>query len=154
MSSHGNIIDMRRPPPAPGLESLALYWDKSRIVHMGRDLGFEPAASYLAHSVDGCIAEMDEAGIATGVVTGRQSGKRLGHVANDAIVDLVKRHPTRFWGMGGVDLDDLALAKRQIEEIIRSPLLCGAVIESGCAEAPRFADDRELTPIFGACEDA
>jgi uncharacterized protein len=43
---------------------------------------------------------------------------------------------------------------RQVEEIIRSAELRGAVIESGCADVPRYADDRELTPIFGMCEDA
>jgi predicted TIM-barrel fold metal-dependent hydrolase len=154
MSHHGKIIDLRLRPPAAGFESLALYWDKSRIMQMGRDLGFEPAASYMSGSLDACIAEMDEAGIEIGVVTGRQSGKRLGRVENAAIIELVRRHPARFWGMGGVDLDDLALAKRQIEEIIASPHLRGAVIESGCADNPRYADDPALTPIFGACEDA
>ncbi len=154
MSDHGKIIDLRVRPPATGFETMALYWDKARIVQMGRDVGFEPAPSYLAQSVDGCIAEMDEAGVAVGVVTGRQSGKRLGRVENSAIVDLVRRRPGRFWGMGGVNLDDLALARHQIEEIIRSPHFCGAVIESGCADNPRYADDPELTPLFGACEDA
>jgi len=154
MSHHGKIIDLRLRPPAAGFESLALYWDKPRIVQMGRDLGFEPAASYLSGSLDACIAEMEEAGIAIGVVTGRQSGKRLGRVENAAVTELVRCHPARFWGMGGVDLDDLALAKRQIEEIIASPHLCGAVIESGCADNPRYADDPAFTPIFGACEDA
>jgi hypothetical protein len=31
------------------------------------------------------------------VVTGRQSGKRLGRVANAAIIELVRGHPARFW---------------------------------------------------------
>lgn len=154
MTLHGNIIDLRVRPPAAGFETLALYWDKARVAGMGRALGFEPAPSYISESLDDCLAEMDAAGIAVGVITGRQSGQRLGRVANAAVIDLVKRHPTRFWGMGGVDLDDLGLARRQIDEIIRSPQLCGAVIESGCADHPRYADDAALTPVFGACEDA
>ena len=56
--------------------------------------------------------------------------------------------------MGGVDLDDPAAAKRQVEEAIDSPYLCAAVFESGCTENPRYADDPEFTPLFGACEDA
>jgi uncharacterized protein len=154
MTDHGKIIDLRCRPPAAGFETMALYWDKERIAQMGRDIGFEPAPSYLANAIDLCIAEMDDAGVSTGVVTGRLSGKRLGRVENAAIVDLVCAYPGRFWGMGGVDLDDMVAAKRQVEEAISNPHLCGAVFESGCAENPRYADDPEFTPLFGACEDA
>lgn len=154
MSNYTDIIDLRVRPPAAGFETMALYWDKDRIVQMGRDIGFEPAPSYVSGSVDQCVAEMREAGIAVGIVTGRQSGQRLGRVENAAIVELVRRYPGRFWGMGGVDVDDLSLARRQIDEIVSSPQLCGAVIETGCAENPRYADDPKLAPLFGACEDA
>lgn len=154
MTDHGKIIDLRVRPPAAGFESMALYWDKERIAQMGRDIGFEPAPSYLSESVEACVAEMDAAGVAIGVVTGRLSGKRLGRVENAAIVDLIRRYPGRFWGMGGVDLDDMQAARRQVEEISGSADLCGAVFESGCAENPRYADDPELVPLFGACEDA
>src|SRR5215469_5461304 len=115
MTDHGKIIDLRCRPPAAGFETMVLYWDKDRIVQMGRDIGFEPAPSYLSESVETCIAEMDE---------------------------------------GGIDLDDMADAKRQVEEAITNPHLCGAVFESGCAENPRYADDPEFAPLFGACEDA
>ena len=57
-------IDMRVRPPAPGFETLALYWDKPRIIGMGRDIGFEPAPSYIEHSLVQCLAEMAAAGIA------------------------------------------------------------------------------------------
>lgn len=154
MSDHGKIIDLRCRPPAAGFATMALYWDKDRVAQMGRDIGFEPAPSYMSESVDECIAEMDEAGIGVGVVTGRLSGARLGRVENSAIVELVQAHPGRFWGMGGIDLDDLAAARRQVEEAIASPHLCGAVFESGCAETPRYTDDPIFTPLFGACEDA
>lgn len=65
-------------PAAAGFETMALYWDKERVAQMGRDIGFEPAPSYMSESVDDCIAEMDEAGIGVAVVTGRLSGQRLG----------------------------------------------------------------------------
>lgn len=154
MTHHGQIIDLRCRPPAAGFATMALYWDKQRIVQMGRDIGFEPAPSYLSQSLEACIAEMDDAGIAVGVVTGRLSGQRLGRVENAAIIDLVRAHPGRFRGMAGVDLDDLAAAKNQVEEAINSPHLCGAVFESGCAVNPRYADDPEFTELFGACEEA
>ena len=61
-------IDMRVRPPAPGFETLALYWDKPRIIGMGRDIGFEPAPSYIEHSLIQCLAEMAAAGIVLGVI--------------------------------------------------------------------------------------
>src|SRR5580765_1719935 len=118
MTDHGKIIDLRCRPPTAGLETMALYWDKDRIAQMGRDIGFEPAPSYTTQSLDLCIAEMDEAGIAVGVVIGRLSDERLGRVENSAIVDLVRAHPHRFLGMGGIDLDDMSAAKRQVEDAI------------------------------------
>ena len=154
MSDHGKIIDLRCRPPAAGFETMALYWDKNRVAQMGRDIGFEPAPSYMSESVDECLTEMDEAGIGVGVVTGRLSGQRLGRVENAAIVELVSAHPDRFWGMGGIDLDDLVAAKRQVEEAITNPHLCGAVFESGCADTPRYTDDPLFASLFGACEDA
>lgn len=154
MTYHGKIIDLRVRPPAAGFEMMALYWDKERVAQMGRDIGFEPAPSYLSESVEVCIAEMDEAGVAVGVVTGRLSGKRLGRVENAAILDLVRRYPGRFWAMSGVDLDDMQAARRQVEDTIANRALCGAVFESGCAEDPRYADAPEFAPLFGACEDA
>ena len=154
IADNGKIIDLRCRPPAAGFETMALYWNKERIAQMGRDIGFEPAPSYTSGSLDLCFAEMDEAGIAVGVVTGRLSGERLGRVENAAIVDLVQAHPGRFLGMSGIDLDDLTAAERQIEDAINSPHLCGAVFESGCAANPRYADDPEFIPLFSACEDA
>lgn len=154
MTAYGKIIDLRVRPPEAGFETMALYWDKERIAQMGRDIGFEPAPSYLSESVEACVAEMDKAGVAVGVVTGRLSGKHLGRVENAAIVDLVRRYPGRFWAMGGVDLDNMQAAKRQLEEIIGCPEFCGAVFESGCAEDPRYADDPEFASLFGTCEEA
>ena len=99
-------IDMRVRPPAPGFETLGLYWDKPRIIGMTRDVGFEPPPSYVAGSLPDCLAEMTVAGITLGVVTGRMAGRRMGRVSNSAIAELVSHHPDRFIGYGGVDIAD------------------------------------------------
>jgi len=49
-------IDMRVRPPAPGFETLGLYWGKPRIIGMTRDVGFEPPPSYVAHSLSEYLA--------------------------------------------------------------------------------------------------
>lgn len=148
------VIDMRLRPPAAGFEKLALYWDRPRIYPMTRDIGFEPAPSYVNESFEQMLTEMDEAGIVTGVITGRQGSQRMGNIDNAEIETVVRQHPDRFIGMGGVDTGTLDIARRHIQEILDSDFLRGAVIESGCADEPKYADDPDLDSIFGDCEDA
>lgn len=149
-----SIIDMRVRPPAAGFEKLALYWDKPRIERMTRDLGFEPPPSYRHDSMAECLAEMDDAGIATGVITGRASGTRMGRVENDDIARVVDAHGSRFIGYAGLDIADVAQARVQLRKILDESVFKGVVIESGCADEPKYADDASLDVLFGDCEDA
>ncbi len=148
------IVDMRVRPPAAGFDGLALYWDKGRIERMTRDLGFESPRSYRNDSLEECLAEMDVAGVRLGVITGRSSGERMGRVENDAIAAVVARHPDRFIGYAGVDIADVAKARIQLRRVIEARQFKGVVIESGCADAPLYADDASLRVLFGDCEDA
>jgi predicted TIM-barrel fold metal-dependent hydrolase len=148
------IVDMRVRPPAAGFDQLALYWDKPRIERMTRDLGFEPPPSYSNGSLSECIAEMEEAGVRLGVITGRSSGARMGRVDNDAIAGVVERNPGRFIGYAGVDIADVPAARVQLRKVIEEKKFRGVVIESGCADVPLYAEDESLRPLFGDCEDA
>lgn len=153
-NSKPRVIDMRVRPPAKGFDGLALYWDRPRIYPMTRELGFEPPPSYVNESFDEMLAEMDAAGIEKGVITGRQGSARMGTVANRDIEAVVSAHPGRFIGMGGIDTGSLGIARQHIQEILDSPHLMGAVVESGCADEPKYADDADLDPVFGDLEDA
>ena len=140
-------IDMRVRPPAPGFETLGLYWDKPRIIGMTRDVGFEPPPSYVADSLPQCLAEMAAAGVTLGVVTGRLAGRRMGCVSNTAIAELVSCHPDRFIGYGGIDVADVTEARTEIRRILEDERFKGIVVESGCADDPKYADDPSLAPI-------
>jgi hypothetical protein len=146
--SKPRVIDMRVRPPAKGFDNLALYWDRPRIYPMTRELGFEPPPSYVNESFDEMLTEMDAAGIEKGVLTGRQGSARMGTVTNPEIEAVVSTHPDRFIGMGGVDTGSLETAQCHIQEILDSPHLMGAVVESGCADEPKYADDAALDPVF------
>ncbi|MBV9859649.1 MAG: amidohydrolase family protein [Alphaproteobacteria bacterium] len=149
-----DVIDMRVRPPAPGFETMALYWDKTRIMHMTRDLGFAPPPSYEAHSLPGCLAEMAEAGVRLGVITGRAPGTRLGAVSNAAIEAVVLRHPQSFVGYACLGTGDVEEARAELRQLVEAGRFKGVVIESGCSDDPKYADDPALAPIFGDCEDA
>ncbi len=145
---------MRVRPPAAGFETLALYWDKSRIERMTRDLGFEPPPSYRNNSLAECIREMDEAGIRIGVVTGRQAGGRMGRVDNAAIARLTGDYPGRFVAYAGIDVSDIVAARNEMRRVLDGKAFKGVVVESGCADVPVYADDPSLAAVFGDCEDA
>ena len=108
----------------------------------------------MAHSLSQCLAEMAAAGIMLGVVTGRLAGQSPGRVSNSAIAELVSRHPDRFIGYGGIDVADVTEAHAEIRRILEDQRFKGIVVESGCADDPKYADDPSLAPIFGDCEDA
>ena len=76
------IIDFRVRPPARGFLGMIMYTAPERRNHYTRQLGLEPAPSAEARSMDMLIAEMDAAGIGTGVVQARVSDY-FGSVSND-----------------------------------------------------------------------
>ena len=96
------IIDFRLRPPLPGFLETAMYANPDRRDRFTRMLGLAPAPSALHRSIDECLAEMDAAGVATGVLPARQSGY-LGCTSNEAVEAIVRRYPGRFLGLAGVD---------------------------------------------------
>jgi uncharacterized protein len=97
---------------------------------------------------------MDEAGIRTGVITGRRSGERMGSVANEDIARVVAEHDGRFVGYAGLDIADVEGSRAELRGLLEGAKFRGIVIESGCAQEPKYADDASLAPLFGDCEDA
>ena len=90
---------MRVRPPAAGFETLALYWDKSRIERMTARPRIR-AAAFLPQRLSRRVhREMDEAGVRLGVITGRQAGGRMGRVDNEAIARLPVITPVDSWRM-------------------------------------------------------
>ena len=145
-------IDFRVRPPLRGFLNLALFREAERRDRYTRSLGFEPAPSAVKQSIDLLLQEMDEAGVATGVVVGRHAGA-LGSVSNADVMAICKDYPDRFVGVTAIDPTDRRKAVRQIEEA-RAAGLKAVNIEPGAYPAPMFPDDRRLYPIYAHCEDA
>ncbi len=78
------IIGFCLRPLAPGFVDMYLYRRTEQTLGMTRQVGFSPAPSVLTESMEQCLAEMDHASIAIGVVLGRQSneGGRLAWISN------------------------------------------------------------------------
>jgi aminocarboxymuconate-semialdehyde decarboxylase len=69
---------------------------------------------------------------------------------NDEIAAEIKRHPTRFLGIGGVPLQAPELAAQELERAMTALGLCGAMI--GTHVRGRNLDDPALEPFWAAAE--
>jgi len=146
------IIDFRLRPPVAGFLKMALYTETERRDKITRIHGFEPAPSVREKSMTLLLAEMDAAGVTTGVVIGRNSG-RYGSLSNDDVAAIVEAHPGRFVGTASIDPANRRTASEQISSAIKAGFRA-INIEPGSYPLPLMVDDRRLYPIYAQCEDA
>ena len=110
------IIDVRCRPPTPPF--LAIFKSKvfTRVLQRVGPLGIAP--SFDKESIELFFKEMDEAGISTGVITGRNVP--LGGIENEHIAELVSQNPSRLIGIGGIDpTDQVHQALPEVEKCIK-----------------------------------
>ncbi len=131
---------------------MALYTETERRDRITRIHGFEPAPSVKQLSMDLLLQEMDLAGVAMGVVIGRNSG-RYGSLSNDEVAGIVARYPGRFVAAASIDPTKRKVAAAQIADAIKAGFRA-INIEPGSYPAPLLVDDRKLYPIYAQCEDA
>src|SRR5689334_18349110 len=111
------IIDFRLRPPAGGFLSMLLYSDGARRDRLTRQHGFDPAPSAVEGSMPLLLAEMDRAGVTSGVVIGRNSGP-LGSISNDGVMEIVRAHPGRFIGAASIDPSNRKAACAEITRAV------------------------------------
>jgi uncharacterized protein len=145
------MIDFRLRPPLKGFLDMIMYANSERRDRLTRQHGVEPAPSAQRCSMPMLLAEMDAAGVTTGVVLGRSSGV-YGSVSNRDVAEIVQSHPGRFIGIGSIDPSNRRTAMKQIDEALTLGLK-GINIEPGAYPEPMKADDRRLYPLYAHCED-
>lgn len=145
------IIDFRIRPPFKTFRNMVMYASGDRRDRFTRQLGFEPAPSASAESVELMIGEMDAAGIDMGVIVGRNSGP-LGSVDNDVVLEFTSAHPGRFIPVASIDVTNRKTAIAQIDGAMKAGFKA-INIEPGAYANPLHTDDRRLYPIYAYCED-
>jgi predicted TIM-barrel fold metal-dependent hydrolase len=145
------IVDMRLRPPLPGWRDTPLFRPGTTSSTWHPDYPRPASADSL--QPEDLIAEMDEAGIALGVIMGRQSGGGLGSTSNDDIADWIARFPGRFVGWAGVDvaapMDEIVAETRRC---LALPYFKGVSIEPSIAPGFTGAADQRLYPLFDECQ--
>jgi len=147
------IIDFRLRPPVGGFLTTIMFREKERTMARTRQLSLEPPPSVLELSVEKLLAEMDEAGVTVGVITGRNTGSGFGTVTNAEVVAIAARYPGRFVACGAVNPVDAAAALREVDRIAGEWRMPAISMEPGFAPQPMRANDRRLYPIYARCAD-
>lgn len=110
-----SIIDFRLRPPAGQFLSTLMYAQGERRDGFTRTVGFEPSPAAQQQSMQMTLEEMDEAGVAHGVVVGRLAGM-LGSISNDDVLALMQAHGNRFIGAASIDPTNRIEACRSIDQ--------------------------------------
>ena len=147
------IIDFRLRPPLGGFLTTIMFREKERTMARTRQLNLEPPPSVLELSAEKLLAEMDDAGVEIGVITGRNTGSGFGTVTNEEVVAIAARYPGRFVACGGVNPVDAAAGLREVDRIAGEWRMPAISMEPGFAPQPMRANDRRLYPIYARCAD-
>jgi len=149
-------IDMRLRPPRGGYLACDIYTHPGvrdpRVYRPTHQLGMARPASAIQQSMELLLQEMDEAGVTTGVVMGRQSSPPHGWVPNDDVASIVRDYPGRFVGFAGIDLSDRKAAAREIDRAVGELEMKGVCLEPAWAVRPMYVDDPYLYPIYEKLE--
>jgi hypothetical protein len=88
-----------------------MFANAARAAGKAADVGSRLAASARERSIAALLDEMDRAGIALGVVTGRANSV-LGSIPNDDLRAIVARHPGRFVAFAGIERSPRSARRR------------------------------------------
>ena len=80
-----------------------------------------------------------------------QRGESWSKLYNDAIVNLVKRHPTRFAGIATVPLQDPPRAARVLEHAIRDLKMVGVTLPSNVVG--KYYDSKDFDPFWAKVQE-
>lgn len=146
----GNIIDFRCRPPYSEFLKGFLYADLDYMRNFSAHFGMPVPASAKVRNLDLCLFEMDEAGIAQGVVPGR---KYFG-MDNADLLWLTEKYPGRFLCLAGIDPNlGTDAAMQELETYVINGPCIGAVIEPGLCKEPMGPMDPRMFPIYEKCQE-
>jgi predicted TIM-barrel fold metal-dependent hydrolase len=148
------IIDARMRPPYKSLQQVLAPSPGARPAGAGRRSplvsGYERPPSMVQKSLELFTAEMDEAGIAKGILVGRQAGHRV--ASNDDIAELRDMYPDRFpVAIAGISGTEVDAAVAEIERTMTELGFAGVALDPGWWTPPCYVDDRRIYPLYAKC---
>lgn len=147
------VIDFRVRPPFRSFLNLSMY----RGTMPGMTVrGSNPLPRGATEkSMDVFLEEMRAGGVEHAVIWGRAVSDPKESTDNADVAALVKQHPKRFTGFGGIRIPkagEISKAVDEAEHVMTGLGLSGITIEPGFSMSPtRGADDPRLYPVYERC---
>lgn len=145
-----DIIDFRTRPPALSFLNARIYTRPDIRNRFTTQIGYSPAPSAEAKSMDLYFREAEEAGITHGVCVGRNT-TLLGAVSNADVASLAQQYPDKFSPVGSIESATIRGMLEQYQEI-KDLGMKALNLEPGVWAQPLYADDRLLYPLYERCE--
>ncbi|MSP67141.1 MAG: amidohydrolase [Alphaproteobacteria bacterium] len=146
------IFDFRVRPPYKGFLDTVLFKPGTPTVDLfTKRIGLPYPDSARARSVPDMLAEMDAAGIAKGLVVGRESGV-YGSVSNADVIAFCREQGGRFLAAASIDPTRRKPCIAAIDQALKDGFIA-INLEPGNYPVPMYTDDRRLYPIYAHCED-
>lgn len=152
-----SVIDFRVRPPARSLVNLSIYpkpeeegspYFKWHSV-LPRSVRTRDMATFMR--------ELDNAGVKHAVIWGRRVTRCPEESStNEDIAAIIKDHPGRFSGFGGVSLpddDDITSSIALVDDALVTHKLKGITLEPGSFPPLTVPDDPRLYPIYERCQE-
>jgi predicted TIM-barrel fold metal-dependent hydrolase len=138
------IIDFRLRPPYGSFVNLEVPYGRAGQ-WLPRRLGVPFPQGAAERSMELTLREMDEAGITTGVVTGRAVSPG---VSNDEVAELCRAYPGRFVGIASVDPARPRDAVKEFRRAVEDLGLRGLILEPGFGPQPIDIDHGSLYALY------
>ena len=125
--------------------------DGVRVIQMGDWLRKIPPHYF---DVDAKLAAMDAAGISLTALSINDPGPEwfgsdgplVGQMLNDFVAGVVRKHPTRFFGLCVLPLQDMSAALAELDRCVRQLGMKGILLYTNLAG--RFPDEPQFRPLF------
>jgi aminocarboxymuconate-semialdehyde decarboxylase len=152
IKQHGKALGIEYIPPKDSKESpLSIKFPAGNRLNMDRRLA--EVEKRLAIMTEGkvAIATAEVQTSAVGYELDGERGESWSRLYNEAIQNLVKRHPNRFLGIATVPLQDPPRAARVLEHAIRDLKLSGVTIASNVVG--KYYDSKDFDPFWKKAEE-
>lgn len=144
------IIDFRLRPPLRSYLDTAI-WSPAGVERFNALQGVVPAPSARARSMDLMLQEMDAAGIAIGVMNGRQCTDFRGEVTNRDLAGICNAYPGRFLALSGANPFKGPGNVAEARSFILDEGFKGIAIDPAGYEQFLEIDDERLFPYYEVC---
>lgn len=139
------IIDFRFRPNTPaiidGIKNSAMFKASCEVI------GFDKRK---AQSLPEIVADLDQLGVALGVITGRDAETTYGFPSNNpSVLEFCRAYPEKFVGFWGIDPHKKMAAVRETEHAVRELGMKGIAIDPYLAHIP--ASEARFYPLYAKC---